>query len=133
MKPAHIWWLGVIVFLPGFFLWIYWLVLCLSRFGQFGSLNWYGICHTYLPLLAAIVGLGTPLLCLLRFRNSSTKVAFGAFSVYLMVLLTWGVLDIKNENYQIGGHDSLGHRDYWHLYFTWYFFPYRWIHGYNFD
>ena len=26
-----------------------------------------------------------------------------------------------------------GHRYYWHLYFTWYFLPYRWIHGYHFD
>jgi hypothetical protein len=51
----------------------------------------------------------------------------------------WGVLDIRNEHYQIGGHDYPngilvdGHRHYWHLYFTWYFLPYKWIHGYQFD
>ena len=51
----------------------------------------------------------------------------------------WVYFDIKSEHYQFGGHDYPngilvdGHRYYFHVYITWYFLPYKWIHGYEFD
>jgi hypothetical protein len=45
-------------------------------------------------------------------------------------MLTWGIVDIRYENYQMGGQRGSfiqGHRYYFHSYFTWYFLPYRWI------
>ncbi len=58
---------------------------------------------------------------------------------YIAFMMLWGFVDVRHENYQTGGHDYPngvlidGHRHYWHLYFTWYFLPYEWIHGYEFD
>ena len=55
------------------------------------------------------------------------------FVIYLVVMLTWGIVDIRCENYQMGGHRYPngplidGHKYYFHHYYTWYFLPYRWI------
>lgn len=139
VRPVHIWWIGVLVFLPSCLLWGYFSVMCIWEFKQFGSLDWYGFTHVYFPLFAAIFGLSVPLVCLRRLRDLSAKATFIAFSAFVALMLTWGVLDIRSEHYQVGGHDyphgvlEDGHRYYWHLYITWYFLPYRWIHGYNFD
>ena len=138
-KPVHIWWIGVGLFAPSCTIWAYFSVLIIWRFGRFGSLDLHGVTHTYLPLLAAMLGLGVPFFFLRHFRKLSTNATLTAFLVYLVLMLTWGVFDIRGERYQIGGHDypngivEDGHRHYWHLYFTWYFLPYKWIHGYNFD
>jgi hypothetical protein len=138
-RPFFVWLLGVVLFLPSCVIWGYFSVLCIWKFKQFGSLDWHGVTHVYLPLFAAVLGLCFPLVCLRWFRALSSRATLGAFAGYMALMLTWGVLDIKAEHYQVGGHDyphgaiEDGHRYYWHLYFTWYFLPYRWIHGYNFD
>jgi hypothetical protein len=47
---------------------------------------------------------------------------------YWLVMLTWGVIDIRYYNHQIGGHGAPGgHLESSHDYFTWYFLPYRFI------
>jgi hypothetical protein len=139
LRPVHIWWLGVLLFLPACLLWGISAVMYLWKFKQFGSLDWHGFTHVYLPMFAAVVGLCVPLLFLRRFRNLPARPTFRAFAIFVTIMLAWGILDIRNENYQIGGHDypsgvlQGGHSHYYHGYFTWYFLPYRWIHGYQFD
>jgi len=136
VRPVHIWWIGVLLFLPSCLLWGYFSVMCIWKFKQLGSLDWYGFTHVYLPLVAALVGFILPLLCLRLCRQSSWRVTGWAFAGYLAVVVAWAAADIRHEHYQIGGHDYPngplvdGHRYYWHVYFTWYFIPYRWIeHG----
>lgn len=132
--PSHwIWWAGAALFAPGFFTWI-----SISVFALFQDMlnlppfDRSGIAGVYLPMLAAIVGFTIPLLCVRWFRRASWRINGVAFGIYLAAMLTWGILDIRNENYQYGGHDypnglSDGHRHYTHSYWTWYFLPYRWI------
>jgi hypothetical protein len=142
IRPVHIWWLGVGLFTPSILIWVWFLgifiykgMISVSSF----SLDWYNVSHLYLPLLAAVVGFTVPVLFLRILRQASWRITGWAFAGFLAVMLTWGFFDIKAEHYQIGGHDyphgilEDGHRYYWHLYFTWYFLPYRWIHGYHFD
>lgn len=139
LKPVHVWWIGVFLFLPSCLLWGWFGVMSIWKFKQFGTPDWYGLTHVYLPMLAAIVGLSVPMICLRRFGKLSAKPTFSAFAVFVAVMLAWGVLDVRNEHYQVNGHDYPngvlvdGHRHYWHLYFTWYFLPYRAIQGYRFN
>jgi hypothetical protein len=128
VRLIHIWWLPAFVFLPSVLVWIYSMILSVP-----------GFTHAYLPMFAAVLGLLIPLIALKRFRTASNKVVLATFFVFVTVMLAWGFTDIRHENYQIGGHDYPngilvdGHRYYWHLYFTWYWLPYKSIHGYHFD
>ena len=138
LRPAYIWLIGVVVFTPSLVLWGYyfWMALFNGRFNC--AFDSYGVRYVYLPLFAAIAGFFVPAFCFLRLRHASRKKTISMFVGYVMVMLIWGVLDIKNENYQIGGHDypnspqADGHKHYWHLYLTWYFLPHKFIHGYEF-
>jgi hypothetical protein len=139
VRPFHIWWIGSLFFLPSCLLWGYFSVLCIWKFNQFGSLDWHGFTHVYLPCFAAIFGFCFPLGCLKWLRGLSLRATLTGFGCFVAVMLAWGYFDIKAEHYQVAGLDypsgvlEDGHRHYWHLYFTWYFLPYRWIHGYQFD
>ena len=139
IKPVHIWWIGVFLFLPSCLFWGWSSAVSIWKFKQFALLDWHGLTHAYFPMLAAIVGLSIPLACLHRLRDFSLKATLVAFSSFVALMLTWGIVDIRSGHYQIGGHDYPngplvdGHRYYWHIYFTWYFLPYRWIEGYAFN
>jgi len=136
IRPVHTWWLGVGLFTPSIVIWVMFLGLYIYK-GMFSvSLDWHSIRHLYLLLFAAVVGFTAPLVCLRLLRDVSWRVTDWAFAGYLAAMLAWAVVDIRHEHYQIGGHDYPngplvdGHRYYWHVYYTWYFIPYRWIeHG----
>ncbi len=133
LRALHLWWFGVLLFAPGFAIWITVLVLGVCN----GTFKWpidsHGFMRIYLPFFAAIVGLFVPLICLRLFRKSSRTVIGSGFAFYLVVMLTWGVIDIRNEHYQLGGHEQPpdvldgGHNDYFHVYYTWFFLPYKLI------
>ena len=133
IRPVHTWWFGVMLFAPSVLIW----VITTSGFVYKGMFNcpfdWHGIKHIYLPLFAALVGLTTPLVCLRLFRGASWRFTGLAFAAYLALMLAWAAIDIRHEHYQMGGHEYPngplidGHRYYWHVYYTWYFIPYRWI------
>lgn len=139
LRPAHIWWLGVAVFIPSICFWAYFGVLTVWKFGWGFKLDLHTLTHFYLPVFAASLGIGVPLFCLRRLGNASARFTATLFSIYSVGMLIWGTLDVRNENYQVGGHDYPngplidGHKHYWRIYFTWYFLPYKWIHGYEFD
>jgi len=133
IRPVHLWWLGVVLFTPSLFMWGYCLVLLIHK-GIFDApFDIYGITRVYLPLFAAAIGFAIPLFCLRFLRNALWPGTVRAFCSYLAAMLVWAAIDIRHEHYQIGGHDYPhgilidGHRYYWHVYFTWYFIPYRWI------
>jgi len=133
IRPVHCWWLGVAMFTPSILTWGLFLGLSVYKGWVAFPFDRYGITHLYLPLLAAVVGFIVPLFCLHRFRTASRRATWCVFFGYLAVMLAWGIVDIRQEHYQMGGHrypnDVLtdGHRYYFHSYFTWYFLPYRWI------
>ena len=131
IRPVHTWWLGVALFTPSILTWGTVLVFSIYH-GMFRCpFNWHGIRFVYLPLFAAIAGFTVPLLCLRFFRSASWRLISLAFAAYLALFLAWAVVDIRHENHQMGGHDYPngplvdGHRYYWHVYYTWYFIPYR--------
>lgn len=133
MQPFHIWWIGVVLFGPPAALWVL-IIVVFSVIGMFDCpFDWHGIRHFYIPFFAALVGLVVPLVCLRALRRSSPRVWVSVFVVYVVAMLTWGIVDIRCENYQMGGHDypngplADGHKYYFHQYYTWYFLPYRWI------
>lgn len=133
IRPFHIWWLGIVLFGPSLIIWITCIILFSAK-GMFDCpFDWYGIRHIYLPLFAAFVGFSIPVICLRVLRRTRTGIWGSIFVIYLVVMLTWGIVDIRYENCQIGGHRYPhgplidGHRYYFHIYFTWYFLPYRWI------
>jgi hypothetical protein len=136
IHPGHTWWLGVGLFTPSIVIWAIFVGLLIYK-GMFSvSFDWHSIKHLYLPLLAALVGVAAPLVCLRFLRRASWRFTGWAFTGYLAAMLTWAVIDIRHEHYQMGGHDYPsgplvdGHRYYWHIYYTWYFIPSRWIeHG----
>jgi hypothetical protein len=138
-RSAHVWWIGFALFAPSLLIWAYFIVAVAWKFRPTSDLSWHSFTHTYFPLCAAVLGTCVPIVCLQRLRDAPMKLNGGAFAFYITAMPTWGVLDVRNEHYQVGGHDypngilADGHRYYWHLYFTWYFMPYRWIHGYKFD
>ena len=132
MRPVHIWWIGVAVFAPSLVL--SGLLLYVSfRTGPPPQFDWYMTRKCYLPLSAAILGFSIPLVCLRRLRHASGRLCGWSFAAYVAVMLTWGVIDVRCVNYQIGGHEYPngvlvdGHKYYFHTYITWYFLPYRWI------
>lgn len=135
MKPRafHIWWLGILLFAPAVFLWTF-VIAMFSIKGEFDCpFDWFGIRHIYLPLVAAWLGLAVPVVCLRVLRHARPRVWVSTFVVYVAVMLIWGIVDIRFQNYQVGGHRYPngplvdGHKYYFHQYYTWYFLPYRWI------
>jgi hypothetical protein len=138
IKPVHIWYVGVMVFGLSVLLWTCSIVLIAIKFKPDLRTDSYAVTDLYLPLLAAFLGICWPLASLRRLRNASRRKNLICFGVYVVVMLAWGVTDVKHERYQVGGHDYPnnplvdGHRYYWHIYFTWYFLPYRSIHNYDF-
>jgi hypothetical protein len=123
----------VALFAPSILIWGFSLGLFIYK-GMFNCpFDHHGILHIYLPLFAAVACLVTPLICLRLLRQASWRRTGLLFTVYLTVVLTWGIIDIRNGHYQVGGHDYPngilvdGHRYYWHIYYTWYFLPYKWI------
>jgi len=138
-RPVQLWWIGVALFFPSLLLWACSIVTIAWYLGGVTyTFDGHGVTHIHVPLCAAVLGVCLPVACLRRLRTASWRVTTGCFALYLAVMLTWGWFDVRNENYQVGGHDypngilADGHKHYWHLYFTWYFLPYRWIHGYEF-
>ena len=133
MRPFHAWWLGVVLFAPSLFLWISVFVLFSFKGLLDCHFDWYGIRHVYLPLLAALVGFCVPLVCLRILKRSQPGVWVSILVVYFVIMLAWGIIDVRYENYQVGGHSYPngplvdGHKYYFHQYYTWYFLPYRWI------
>ena len=133
VRPFHIWWLGVVLFGPSLFIWITVIILFSAKGMLECPFDWYGIRHIYLPFLAAFVGFSIPIICLIILRKTPARVWVSIFVIYLVIMLAWGIVDIRCENYQIGGHRYPhgplidGHKYYFHRYFTWYFLPYRWI------
>jgi hypothetical protein len=133
IRPVHTWWLGAALFTPSILIWTISLGLLIYD-GMFNCpFDRHGIIRIYLPLFAAIVGFVTPLVCSRFLREASKRITGRFFMAYLAVMLTWGIIDIRHENYQMGGHDypngpvADGHRNYWHVYYTWCFLPYWWI------
>ncbi len=133
IRPFHVWWLGVLLFAPSLLIWALAIGMPIYM-GIFRCpFDWFHIRFVYLPLFAALSGLTVPAACLRLLRAASWRVTSWAFAAYLAVFLTWGIIDIRNENHQVGGHDYPngplvdGHKYYWHQYYTWYFIPYRWI------
>ncbi len=133
IRPFHSWWLGVLFFAPAVFIWIAAFVLFAIKGILDCPFDWYGIRHIYLPFVAALVGLMVPIVCLRVLRRSHPRVWISTLLIYITVMLTWGVVDIRYQNYQVGGHNYPngplvdGHRYFSHHYYTWYFLPYRWI------
>lgn len=132
-RPYDAWWIGVVLFGPAVAMWLFLIVFALIK-GMFHCpLDWHGMRHVYLPFLAALVGLVIPLVCLRAFRGSRPRAWVPALVVYALVMLAWGIIDIRCENYQLGGHRYPngplvdGHKYYFHQYYTWYFLPYRLI------
>lgn len=132
-RPVHVWVLGSLLFLRSLVAWIFHLVL----FGRAGILDWSldrdAWLGVWLPFLAAVIGFFFPIVCLRVLRDASWRRNATAFALYLCVMVTWGVIDLHYERYQIGGHYGPGgdggglHRHYFHDYWTWYFLPYHWI------
>lgn len=133
IRPVHIWWLGVALFVPSVITWGVSLGVFIYK-GFFDvPFDWFGITRVYLPFVAAILGFATPILCLRFLKHASCRLTGWAFAGYLSVMLIWATIDIRHQHYQMGGHGTSsgsaadGHGDYWHVYYTWYFIPYRWI------
>lgn len=133
IRPFHIWWLGIILFGLSLLVWIISIVLLILNGGFTFSFNWYYIKCFYLPLFAASVGFCVPVVCLRVSRRTPARVWGWIFVAYLIVMLSWGIVDIRYENYQMGGHRYPngpiidGHKYYFHYYITWYFLPYKLI------
>jgi hypothetical protein len=133
IRPVDIWWLGVWLFAPSCLIWAFMLGWGIYDGWFPPPFDRFHIIGIYLPLFAALVGLIFPVICLRRLRHASWRQSLCVFAVYLVVLFTWGIIDVRNENYQMGGHFYPngplidGHKYYFHNYYTWYFLPYRWI------
>lgn len=133
VRPISLWWFGVALFAPSIALWSFVIGISASH-GTFNpGFDRVAVFSVYLPLVAAVVGIGVPIVCLHCLNNASWKVTRLAFSGYLSAMLVWGSVDVRSGNYQVGGHDypngplADGHSQYWHFYVTWYFFPYKLI------
>jgi hypothetical protein len=125
------WWLGVALFTPSVLLWLVAIALFYEGMWEC-AFDWEGARGLYLPMFAAVVGFAVPLLCLRCLRSSSWRVTGRVFAGYLAVMLIWGIIDVRQQHYQIGGHEYPGividgHSHYFHVYLTWYFLPYKWI------
>lgn len=127
-RPADLWLTGPVVFAPTLLLWVFqlqtWVFVRPRASWQFDT---DAIRYTYLPMLAAVIGFGLPWFGLRLCGNTTFKKALAAVACYWLIMLGWGVIDIRHYNYQIGGHYSRAPEDgpgYFHAYFTWYFLPY---------
>lgn len=133
LRPVHVWWLGVIVFAPSAFAWLFTVGYSLFNGTLDCRLDWQSTRHVYLPFLAAFVGLCVPLLCLRFLRNVTPRVVTVLFASYVAGMVAWGIADIRNQNFQIAGHEypnsplADGHKHHFHSYYTWYFLPYALI------
>lgn len=135
MKPSpfHVWWVGIVLFGPAVLMWIAGFILFHVKGMLDIPFDWHAVKSIYLPFAAALLGLCVPVVCLRLLRKSPTRKWAPVFAIYATLMLTWGIIDIRSENYQIGGHSYPngplidGHRYYYHSYITWYFLPYRWI------
>jgi hypothetical protein len=132
VRPFYIVWLfSILIFAPALIGWIYFIYLGIWHdLFDFAFINKYCKANFYLPLLATILGLTIPIICLRVLNEQPTKVWITVFVIYLIIMLMWGIVDIRCENYQIGG-ESFTNGDYFHSYITWYFMPYRWIEKRN--
>jgi hypothetical protein len=134
-RPNQVWWLGIGLFAPSIFTWIFVLSIFIYKGDFYCPFDWNGIVNVYLPLFAAILGFTMPLLCLRLFKLASWRLNLRLFLCYVAVFLAWGIIDIRYQHYQMGGHTyphsvyEDGHKYYSHSYFTWYFMPYRLIEG----
>lgn len=131
IRPVHTWWLGVALFTPSVLLWLVAISLFYEDMWK-SAFNWERARSIYLPMFAALVGFAVPLLCLRCLRDSSWRVTAWVFAGYLAVMLNWGIIDVRQQKYQLGGHKYPGivvdgHAQYFHDYWTWYFLPYKWI------
>lgn len=135
----QVWWLGVALFVPSVMVWLGAFVwsICIGRFQTY--FDSYGLCYMYLPMLAATIGVAFPLL-MLRKRQSLSHRAHGfILAGYCAVLVAWGSLDVRLAHCQLSGNHCAGDPfdfcHYYpkflasdsHVYFTWYFLPYRLI------
>ena len=135
LRAFHLWWLGVVLFAPTVFVWLAtFAVAVIMANGHFNfSFDWIWIKRIYLPFLAALLGFSIPVICLRILKSSLPRVWIPVFVAYVLIMLAWGVVDIRCENYQMGGHEYPdgplvdGHKYYVHTYFTWHFLPYKWI------
>ena len=132
-RGVHLWWIGLLLFTPSVALWFLTTLLLVLN-GTFSCpFDRLGIARIYLPIAAAFLGLALPLLGRRFLQRSSNRVNCCAFAAYISFMLAWGMIDVRHENYQLGGHkytnESLlhDHTSYFHNYYTWYFLPYKWI------
>jgi len=127
-RPTYLWLTGLLVFGPSLLFWALHTWLAVFRLGGTWSFDPLAFRHTYLPMLAAVIGFAVPLFGLRLCWNARWKRTLTALACYWLIMLGWGVIDIRQYNYQIGGHyhgsSAEGHPGYFHQYFTWYFLPY---------
>ena len=133
IRLVYIWWVGVILFAPSLLIWAFSLALIIYNGMSFLPFVWNGIKIFYLPLFAALIGFSAPLVCLWLLKSATTKVNASLFALYFTVMLIWGVIDVRHENYQMSYFQKKEQtlaEDQWqyvHCYFTWWFLPYRCI------
>jgi hypothetical protein len=134
LRASQIWWLGIGLFTPSVLLWLFSLGLFIYN-GDFNCpFDWFGIRHVHLPLIAAVLAFGVPVLLVKMPKLASWRVNLNFFICYAIVFLAWAVVDIRNQNYQMSVHYkhpplASGEKCEYcsHRYFTWYFMPYRLI------
>ena len=108
IRPVYIWLPGVFFFGLSIIIWGR-LLGGFVRNGQFDwTLDRHSVAYLYLPLLAAGVGLVTPLVCLWRLWAASWRSNARLFTIYAAIMLTWGAIDVRLERYQLGGHHHEG-------------------------
>jgi hypothetical protein len=133
VRPFHVWWVAVVVFGMSVLIWALNVIPVVAVGWWNCPLDWPGIRQVYLPMFAAVVGFAVPVVALGKLKHSRCRVWLPIFLTYVLVMLTWAIIDIRCQNYQLGGHDYPnnpvvdGHKYYYHQYYTWYFMPYRLI------
>ena len=126
-RPCNLWWLGITLFLPSMLLWTLLLLTILKHIvcGYPYALNFSTL---ILPLIAALLGLFIPIFVLVFKSNISWRKSITYFTCYICLLSVWGVIDIRNGNYQMSSLDITEgewHRRYY--YYSWYWIPQRLI------
>jgi hypothetical protein len=71
IRPAHTWWLGVVLFTPSVCVWVITTAVLVYKGAFDCPFDRHGIAHVYLPMLAALLGCACPLLCLRLLRHGS--------------------------------------------------------------
>ena len=122
-----VWWIGITLFGIAVLIWVAMFAVLIVK-GMFSvSFDWTAFRHLHLPFLAAIVGLTVPIVCLRKLRCSRARRWVPVFTAYVVVMLAWGIADIRCGNWQISGMRADGNGGCLHSYFTWYFLPQGWI------